>query len=931
MTVADFDLIGPKARVFTPAAPLYGALSAGFSPAAPKSALLAAEVQTPLPTPAAPFLTVSGSYGIMVNWATVSNASGYTIEWTNNGGGNGSLLVENPTHTARVLNDLPTGFTYTVRVQANGTGDYADSEFSDSANIYLPAVFNVNDFSKLRNANLVDANGNPFNAGVTVTWSSTPEKRVTYIGIAETGHGGLLDLSGCAALTQLWCYNNQLTTLNVSGCTALTSLHCYVNQLTSLNVSGCTALEDLQCHRNQLATLNVSGCTALTMLSCGDNQLTTLDVSGYTALKYLYCQTNQLTTLNVSGCSALADLDCQYNDLTTLNVSGCTALTGLLCSNNRILPSALGLPSGYNKTLWFDNQSNIPGSATGGVTIDFSAETTAHSDLNIHVTGWAWTVGGVPISGATSFYTPTAADLGKTLQCVMTAANDSTYTFTATVPQPTELSAATLGTVTAGGGSTISVAWKSVPNAAGYTIQWASDPAFTTGLGSKTAGPSDTKTTLDSLKGNAKYYVRVLAKGDGLATSDSAWSAVKSATTLINIARLSSPAISTVTASGSDTIDLTWSDVSGAAAYEIQYSTSSSFSTYASTGMISGTSVTIEKLAANTTYYFRVMAKASAPNCRDSAWSTIKKTTTLTKAPTHFSGSPTTADSVTLTWDAQPGLSGYVLRYKASGDSEWQTSTPAPAANATKATITGLTADTRYDFILQAVNAGGPSDGAVVSVTLDAARAEQPWTPPLKPTVAADASGNVDLAWNAVRGASGYTVWRKVGTGGYTLIGGILAADAFVYTDTTAPTGAVTYAVRAVKGLSYSPYTPVTVTVEATPVLKAKQSSPAPATDAAQSFNTPLKPTSTVSGTSLVLNWNPVLTATGYTIWKLNDNGVSWTRLNAAAVTGTSYTLTNAASGTYAVRAVKGMSYSPYQPITVLMPASGGLFADLFE
>ena len=145
-----------------------------------------------------------------------------------------------------------------------------------------------------------------------------------------------LDVTGCTALAELYCYNNQLTTLDVTGCTALGNLYCNNNQLTTLDVTGCTALESLSCGFNQLTALNVTGCTALEDLHCYNNQLTTLDVTGCTALKYLYCEDNQLTALDVTRCTALAKLACYNNQLTTLDVTGCTALKYLDCDNNQL-------------------------------------------------------------------------------------------------------------------------------------------------------------------------------------------------------------------------------------------------------------------------------------------------------------------------------------------------------------------------------------------------------------------------------------------------------------------------------------------------------------------------------------------------------------------------------------------------------------------
>ena len=145
-----------------------------------------------------------------------------------------------------------------------------------------------------------------------------------------------LDVSHNTALLILSCQGNQLTALNVSQNTALSQLYCYVNQLTELDVSQNTALTRLDCSDNQLTVLDVSQNTALRSLDCSLNQLTALDVSQSTALSQLYCFDNQLTELDVSHNTALVYLDCRLNQLASLDVSQNTALTQLNCSENRI-------------------------------------------------------------------------------------------------------------------------------------------------------------------------------------------------------------------------------------------------------------------------------------------------------------------------------------------------------------------------------------------------------------------------------------------------------------------------------------------------------------------------------------------------------------------------------------------------------------------
>lgn len=145
-----------------------------------------------------------------------------------------------------------------------------------------------------------------------------------------------LDLSNNTALKSLSCYNNSLTGLDVSDNTALTSLYCYNNQLTSLYTHSNTALTSLNCGNNQLTSLNVIDNTALTSLNCYGNNLTDLDLSHNTLLINLYCQGNQLNSLDLSNNVALTVLNCNNNQLEKLDLNHNTALTSLWCDSNSL-------------------------------------------------------------------------------------------------------------------------------------------------------------------------------------------------------------------------------------------------------------------------------------------------------------------------------------------------------------------------------------------------------------------------------------------------------------------------------------------------------------------------------------------------------------------------------------------------------------------
>ena len=140
----------------------------------------------------------------------------------------------------------------------------------------------------------------------------------------------------------IYCYNMVIDDLTgIEAFTALTELYCDENQLTSLNVNQNTDLISLKCGGNQLTSLDVSQNTALTSLRCHNNQLTSLDVSQNTTLTVLRCYDNQLSSLDVSQNTALTNVDCSDNQLTSLDVSQNTALTYLYCDGNKFDCEAL--------------------------------------------------------------------------------------------------------------------------------------------------------------------------------------------------------------------------------------------------------------------------------------------------------------------------------------------------------------------------------------------------------------------------------------------------------------------------------------------------------------------------------------------------------------------------------------------------------------
>ena len=189
--------------------------------------------------------------------------------------------------------------------------------------------------------------------GVVLT---TNINSITHYSINYSCVNNLSGIEDFTALTNLYCNDNQLTSLDVSNNTALTVLNCKSNQLTSLDISNNTALYYLECQHNDLTSLDVSNNTALDFLTCTHNDLTSLDVSNNIALTVLDCASNQLTSLDVNNNTALNYLECEENDLTSLDVSNNTNLRSLYCYNNQL--SYLNVSNGNNYNWNISNSWN---------------------------------------------------------------------------------------------------------------------------------------------------------------------------------------------------------------------------------------------------------------------------------------------------------------------------------------------------------------------------------------------------------------------------------------------------------------------------------------------------------------------------------------------------------------------------------------------
>lgn len=166
-----------------------------------------------------------------------------------------------------------------------------------------------------------------------------------------------LNISQNVNLNQIYIGNNLLNELDVSNNTNLKVLSCSLNNLSELDVTNNMNLEVLWCYSNNLAELNLSNNLLLESFFCGDNQLSNLNISNNSLLESLSCSGNSIQNLNVSQSLGLKYLDLSGNNISSLELNSNTELRRLLCSENII--SNLDLSNNRDLLLFYASNNQL--------------------------------------------------------------------------------------------------------------------------------------------------------------------------------------------------------------------------------------------------------------------------------------------------------------------------------------------------------------------------------------------------------------------------------------------------------------------------------------------------------------------------------------------------------------------------------------------
>ena len=307
--------------------------------------------------------------------------------------------------------------------------------------------------------------------------------------------------------------------------------------------------------------------------------------------------------------------------------------------------------------------------------------------------------------------------------------------------------------------SSVTLTWEKVANASGYKVYIKTSDGWKE-IGSTTNNSLKvTKNAAGKTLSSGKEYsfmVKAYAKHDSkLYVSDASKSIVAStmaaATSKVTVSQTTS------------TITLKWNAVEGADSYNV-YKYNTKTKKYVLYKNVKEKSITIDKLSSGTKYKYLIKAvTVTSDNLTIIGEGKTVTASTMAAATSKVTVSQT-ASSITLKWSAVKGADSYnVYKY----NTKTKKYVLYKNVKGRSITIKKLTGATSYKYLIRAVTVVSDKT-SVIGATKYVVASTKPATPKVSVSTK---STTATVKWDAVKGATGYEVYMKTGSGEAKLIG----------------------------------------------------------------------------------------------------------------------------------------------------------------
>ena len=434
-------------------------------------------------------------------------------------------------------------------------------------------------------------------------------------------------------------------------------------------------------------------------------------------------------------------------------------------------------------------------------------------------------------------------------------------------------------------GTGINVTWNTVSGAAGYRIYRKSGSANWGFL--KDVGAVGSYLDTSASAGTTyTYTVRALNSGGAIVSGYDAVG-VSGSWTKATAGYVATPKPTSATAASTGIL-VKWDKVSGASGYRLYRKTASTgWAFLADVGDVAEYTDTSAASGVKYTYTVRAL-NGSGAIISDYNTSGVTGSWTSDPLPGNLptpklKSATAQGSGVLVTWDAVSGAAGYKV-YRKTASSGWtglgNTNTNSYLDNTASANVT-------YTYTVRCLNSGGGvisgfDDKGVSGSWVSGATGTLP-----APVMKADVprADGVEVHWNKVSGANGYSIYRRIDSGAWVWLANV--GDVDTYKDTTA-----------VSNTKYS----YTVRCRVSGVLKSGYDASGASI---HFFATPVFGSAEAVNNGILVKWNAVSGAPLYLLYRKVGASGTWARLDTT--TATSYTDKTADAATeyyYTVRVV---------------------------